>query len=119
MCNIPNIDAYIIKRTATYIGKKSRIDDNFYSKKILAAWIIGKRKSGAPQFTCNNNFADSIQKILPLEKALLNKQALLREWIPLAKDEPIWIQYIDDYFESCRNIDYQDENDTEENENKE
>ena len=119
LCNIPNIDAYIIKRTATYIGKISRIDDNFYPKKFLAAWITGKRKSGAPQFTCNNNFATSIQKILPLERAPINKQALLREWIPLAKDEPIWMQYIDDYFESCRNIDYQDENDTEENENKE
>jgi hypothetical protein len=102
-----------------HLGKISRIDDNFYPKKFLAAWITGKRKSGAPQFTCNNNFATSIQKILPLERAPINKQALLREWIPLAKDEPIWMQYIDDYFESCRNIDYQDENDIEENENKE
>ena len=23
-----------------------------------------------------------------------------------------WLQFIDDYFESCQNIDYQDENDT-------
>ena len=113
LCNIPNIDAYIVKRTATYIGKISRTDDNFYPKKFLAAWIVGKRKSGAPQLTCNNNFANSIKKILPTNKVTLNKQAILREWMPLAKDQSSWLQFIDEYFESCRNIDYQDENDTE------
>ena len=66
-----------------------------------------------PQLTCNNNFADSIKKILRIEKSSLNKQALLREWMPLAKDQTSWLQFIDDYFESCRNIDYQDEKDTE------
>ena len=105
LCNIPNIDAYIVKRTATYIGKISRTDDNFYPKKFLAAWIVGKRKSGAPQLTCNNNFATN--------KVTLNKQAILREWMPLAKDQSSWLQFIDEYLESCRNIDYQDENDTE------
>mmetsp|Transcript_1492 Transcript_1492/g.2309 ORF Transcript_1492/g.2309 Transcript_1492/m.2309 type:complete len:276 (+) Transcript_1492:2167-2994(+) len=113
LCNIPNIDAYIVKRTATYIGKISRTDVNSYPKKFLAAWIVGKRKSGAPQLTCNNNFANSIKKILPTNKVTLNKQAILREWMPLAKDQSSWLQFIDEYFESCRNIDYQDENDTE------
>ena len=78
LCNIPNIDAFIIKRTATYLGKISRSDNSTYPKKFLAAWITGKRKNGAPQLTCNNNFANSIQKILPPEKTLSNKQALLR-----------------------------------------
>ena len=77
-------------------------------KKILAAWINGKRKSGAPQLTCNNNFADSIQKILTAEKILSNKQALLREWTPLAKDENNWLTYIDAYFESRGSADYED-----------
>ena len=89
----------------------------FLSKKILAAWIIGKRKNGAPQFTCNNNFGNSIQKILSFGKALINKQALLREWMPLVKDQASWMQCTEDYFESCRNIDYQDEKDTDEKEN--
>ena len=89
-------------------------------EKILAAWIIGKRKSRAPQFTCNNNFANSIKKVLPIEKATINKQALFREWMPLAKDQASWMRYIENYFESCQNIHYQVENDTEngnENEN--
>ena len=110
LCNIPNIDVFIIKRTATYLGKISRSDNSRYPKKFLAAWITGKRKNGAPQLTCNNNFANSIQKILPPEKTLSNKQALLREWTPLAKDEGNWLTYIDDYFESCRNTDYEDTN---------
>ena len=87
LCNIPNIDAFIIKRTAVYLGKVSRSNNNTYPIFFLAAWITGKRKNGAPQLTCNNNFVNSIQKILPPEKILSNKQALLREWIPLAKDE--------------------------------
>jgi hypothetical protein len=108
LCNIPNIDAFIAKRTAVYLGKVSRSNNNTYPKKFLAAWITGKRKTGAPQLTCNNNFANSIQKILPPEKILSNKQALLREWIPLAKDENNWLTYIDAYFESCRSTDYED-----------
>ena len=94
LCNIPNVDAYIAKRTAVYLSKVSRSNNNTYPKKFLAAWITGKRKNGAPQLTCNNNFANSIQKILPVEKILSNKQALLRVWD------------IDAYFESCSSTDY-------------
>jgi len=97
LCNIPNVDAYITRRTATYIGKIARLDNDAYQKKFLAAWINTKRKTGAPQLTCNNNFADTIQKILPPEKPLSSKQAPLCEWIKLAKDETSWITYIDNY----------------------
>jgi len=69
LCNIPNIDAYITRRIATYLGKFSRSDNNNYPKKFLTAWINQKRKIGAPQLTCNNNFATSIKKILPPEKS--------------------------------------------------
>ena len=106
LCNLPDIDAFIFKRTAVYLGKVSRSNNNTYPKKFLEAWITGKRKNGAPQLTCNNNFANSIKKILP--KLLSNKQALLREWIPLAKDQTNWQTYIDSYFEACRNIDYEE-----------
>ena len=68
LCNIPNIDAFIIKRTAVYVGKISRSDNNTYPKKILAVWITGKRKNGAPQLTCNNNFVNSIKKSSHQEK---------------------------------------------------
>lgn len=64
----------------------SRIDNNFYQKNP-GSLDIGKRKSRAPQVTSNNNLATSFQKILALEKAYWNKQALLWEWIPLAKDQ--------------------------------
>ena len=57
-----------------------------------------------------------MQKILPPEKSLSSKQAPLREWIKLAKDETSWLTYIDNYFETCRNIDFEDiTNDTPEN----
>ena len=62
LCNMPNVDAFITRRTATYIGKIARSDNDALPKKFLAAWINKSKKSGAPQLTCNNNFAESIQK---------------------------------------------------------
>ena len=105
LCNIPNIDAFITKRTAGYIGKITRSEENSLPKKFLAAWISGSQKNGAPQLTCNNNFAEVISKILPSDKSLTSKTAPLREWLPLAKDESNWQGYIDSYFEMCRKTD--------------
>ena len=104
LCNIPNIDAYINKRTATYIGKISRSNPKTYPKKFLTAWIHGKRKNGHPQLTCNNNYARVIEKIMPNDKPLINKQAPLKEWLPIAVIENNWMECIDTYFNSCRNI---------------
>ena len=38
----------------------------------------------------------------------MSKQAPLREWIPLAHDKNTWLSFIENYFESCRNTDYED-----------
>ena len=108
LCNIPNIDAYIAKRTATYLGKISRLNNNCYPKKFLTAWITGGRKSGAPQLTCNNNFSASIKKNLPENLALSNNQAILSEWYHLARDEANWTFFIDRFFEKCRESDYEE-----------
>jgi len=110
LCNIPNVDAFINKRTATYIGKISRSNPEAFPKKFLAAWICGKRKNGHPQLTCNNNYARVIEAILPADKTLTNKQALLKEWLPLATDESSWLEYIENYFNSCRNVNLNDLN---------
>jgi hypothetical protein len=112
LSNIPNIDAFITKRTAVYLGKVSRSDYDSLPKKFLAAWINGSRKNGAPQLTCNNNFAEVIDKILPPDKSLSSKNAPLREWLPLAKEESNWQAYIDNYFEMCRKTDPQEESDS-------
>ena len=48
LCNIPNIDTYIAKRTATYHGKISRLNTNCHPRKFLTAWISRGRKNGAP-----------------------------------------------------------------------
>jgi hypothetical protein len=45
-----------------------------------------------------NNFVISIQKILPIQIKLSNKQAHLRELLPFAKDECTWMSYIIDAF---------------------
>jgi hypothetical protein len=107
--NIPNIDASINKRTARYVGKVMRSDDTTLPKKFLVAWINKAQKIG-PQHTCNNHFAKVINEILPPTCALSNNNAPLKDWLPIAKDEANWQHYIDEYFNSCRTIN-EDEND--------
>ncbi len=107
--NIPNIDAFIARRTANYIGKVSRSNETTFPKKFLAAWINKSRKNGAPQLTCNNNYAKVIAQILPKNCPLSNNQAPLKEWIPLARNATNWQSYIDNYFESCRFVDPDDD----------
>ena len=43
---------------------------------------------------------------MPPEKPLSSKQAPLCEWI---KYKPNWLLYIDNYFETCRNTDFEEE----------
>ncbi len=51
-----------------------------------------------------------INEILPPTCALSNNSAPLKDWLPIAKDEANWQPYIDEYFNSCRKIN-EDEND--------
>lgn len=51
---------------------------------------------------CNNNFAEMIDRILPPDKILSSKNAPLREWLSLAKEENNWQIYIGNYFKICR-----------------
>ena len=105
---IPNIYAFIYQRTATYIGKIIRESTSTsYPKMFLAAWINNHKKPGATQLTCNNNFANALSKIL-LPNFQVSKQAPLCEWIPLAQDRNNRKNFIENYFKSCRNVDYED-----------
>ncbi len=65
--------------------------------------LVGAKKNGAPQLSCNNNFAEAINEILPPEKNLKSKTAPLKEC-------PLWLKIrttgnptsITTYFEMCR-----------------
>lgn len=56
-CNIPNIKAFIICRTARYVGKITRSSEDNFPKRFLGAWIKKSKKTGGVQHSCNNNFA--------------------------------------------------------------
>jgi hypothetical protein len=105
--NIPNIDAFINRRTAAYIGKVTRSGDDTFPKKFLAARINKRKKNGAPQLTCNNNYAKTM--LLRECQPLSSRQAPLKEWLPIAKEESLWKSKIDVYFEACRTIESDDE----------
>jgi hypothetical protein len=44
-CNIPTIESFINKRTATYVGKIARSDANELPKKFLGAWMNQPKKN--------------------------------------------------------------------------
>jgi hypothetical protein len=85
-----------------------RSSNNTYPRKFLAAWINRSRKTGAPQLTCNNNVATTIELVFQKFNPLSSKQAPLKEW-----DEVDWKLHIDAYFESCQTIEKDDESDGE------
>jgi hypothetical protein len=109
LCNIPNINAFITKRTAAYIGKITRSGEDSLPKKFLAAWISGSQKNGVPQLMCNNNFAEVISKILTPDKSITSKTTPLKESLLLAKDESNWQVYIDNYCETYHKTDSHEE----------
>jgi hypothetical protein len=91
----------IDRRTAAYIRKVTRSNNNTYPRKFLAVWINTSKKNRAPWLTCNNNFATMIELMLQKSNPLSSKQGLLKEWIPIATDEADWKSHKDAYFESC------------------
>jgi hypothetical protein len=87
LCNIPNANAFINRRTANYIGKISRSDETTYLKKFLAAWINIRCKNCAPQLSCNSNFARVITQILPRNCPLSRNQAPSKIGFPWQKTQ--------------------------------
>jgi hypothetical protein len=106
-CQILEIDTFIIRRTARYVGKIYRSDDQMLPKKLLGAWIHGPRKIGKPQLSCNNNFLTAIQACLP-ELSEIDDQGLFKIWGKAASDEEAWNCRIEDYFVSCQSEIYDD-----------
>ena len=62
--NIPETDAFIMRRTNMHIGKVIRTEKTNLPK-LLWAWIYCLRKKGHPQNSCNNNFLIVINSIIP------------------------------------------------------
>ena len=114
-CNIPKIESYINKRTATYVGKIARSNDEELPKKILGAWMPQSKKSGGQQLSCNNNFARAISAVT-LNALPESQDLLFREWMPLALDENEWMNLINKYFESCKTINEDREDEDKEHE---
>jgi hypothetical protein len=52
------------------------------------AWINQPRKNDAPQLSRNNNFMKAIEYVLPDGSS--NKQAILKEWHPVARNDWWW-----------------------------
>jgi len=56
------------------------------------------------QLSCNNNFAKAISAVVPGIQSE-HQGLLFKDWIPLALNESDWLNTINAYFESCKIID--------------
>jgi len=83
-----------------YTGKVCRSEDKMIPKKLLGAWIQRPRKTGKPQYSCNNNFLNAIHACLP--ELTEDDQGLFKKWTQLTMDEEAWNSRIDDFFVSCQ-----------------
>ncbi len=73
------------------------------------------RKTGGQQLSCNNNFARAISAVIPDTQS--EKQGLpFKDWIPLALGEKIWLNYVNAYFDECRTIDEERDDEQEDEE---
>jgi hypothetical protein len=82
--NIPKLESFITKRTATYIGKVTRSEE--LPKKILGAWMHQPRNSSRQQLLCSNNFARAISAVVP-NITPETQDHPFKKWIPLMTDE--------------------------------
>jgi len=104
-CNIPKIKSFVNKRTATYVRKNVRSNDDELPKKFLGSWINQPRKTGGQQLSCINNF---MRVIIPINQKR-DKGSCSRSGSPLQYDME-WLSYIDTCLESCCQITDKDEN---------
>ena len=103
--NIPDIEAFINRRTWRYIGKVYRNDPYSIPKKLLGAWIHCPRKIGAPQLSCKKHFANVISTVFPDAG-----NADFKKWAPLALQEAKWEAQLNKYFDESKTfIEYEED----------
>lgn len=109
--NIPDIEAFITRRTWRYIGKIYRDNDSL-PKKLLGAWIYCPRKAGAPQLSCKSHFADTIERVM----AGRCPNADFKHWAPTAMNEGLWEAEINNFFEESKTfVEYEEPTEQQEN----
>jgi hypothetical protein len=84
--HIPDIIDIIHYRQLKWIGKVARMSEERAPRRLIASWCDTPRKTGRPQYTYRNSYAEAIAKAIPG----LPQDARLQEWIPVAKEERAW-----------------------------
>ena len=54
------------------------------------------QKSGRQQVSCKDNFIHSLRSVL---KDQINKDAMFKEWFPIAANETLWNSLIETHFQ--------------------
>jgi hypothetical protein len=66
--NVPQVETFILYRTAKYLVKVARSKERTYPKRFLGAWMNQPKKNGGVELSCTNTFANVISAILPPPK---------------------------------------------------
>jgi len=111
--NIPPVEDFIGRYTLRLLGKIVRTDDRQTQKKMLNAWIPTSRKSGAPQKTLRHRFKTTIK--IALSEIKISKDAPLKEWTSIARNEEKWETVVDSFFENARRMRENEISDSDEN----
>jgi hypothetical protein len=91
---MPNVKAFVERWTACYIGKIVNSPENTLPKQFFRAKISQPRKIGQQQRSCNNNFTNTLKKMLgkkslksgfKLQKTNCNGTKLLKNALKGAK----------------------------------
>jgi hypothetical protein len=69
------------QKNSSLCGKVIRSKDDTLPKGFLGAWMHCPRKTGCPQLSCNNNFAEAISVRAP-NQTIKNQVPLFKEWCP-------------------------------------
>jgi len=82
------LEDFIKKCLLRFFRKIVRLGNSKIQQRMLSIWIPIPRKSRAPQKTLRYIFINTLKTALP--DIVLSKDALLKEWATIAKDEAKW-----------------------------
>jgi hypothetical protein len=96
--NVPDILILAQRRQLRWIGKLARMPMKRLPRQLLAAWVNNPRKRGRPQTSLRNTMIETLQEALDDQ---VSKDAPLEEWIDSAKDQRLWENIIETWYETA------------------
>jgi hypothetical protein len=86
-CDMPCILNTATKRQLDWIGQIARMPETTVQKRLFMSWTNHPRKTGRPQISPRNTYAQAIHCIIPLCDPVAG---IAKTWITTAKNKKDW-----------------------------